>query len=96
MFKFWKLKMKKFTLFNIKWHTIRFIFWIFSIKTAHQEKKMAPQDCILQCCSAISLKKWLAHQEWALLVADGSPEAIARCGTFCMGDSTGARRRVSC
>jgi hypothetical protein len=33
--------MKKFTLFNNKWHPIRFIFWIFSTKTGGQAMKIA-------------------------------------------------------
>jgi len=39
MFNYWKLKMKKFTLFNIKWHPIRFIIWIFATKCDGQVMK---------------------------------------------------------
>lgn len=51
--------MKKFTLFNIKWHPIRFIFWIFSTKTIHQVQENALSHCKMQRAGLFLSKKWI-------------------------------------
>ena len=48
MFNKWKLEMKKFTLFNNKWHPIRFIFWIFSTKNVLHDMKLTLGNCKMQ------------------------------------------------
>ena len=50
--------MKKFTLFNNKWHPIRFIFWIFATKNDYQEMKIDPRYCKMQALMPVLLKKW--------------------------------------
>ena len=43
--------MKNFTLFNIKWHPIRFNFWIFAIKSDLKEIKTGSSNCKMQSLS---------------------------------------------
>jgi hypothetical protein len=66
MFKFWKRKMKKFTLFNNKWHPIRFIFWIFVTKTCLEDGLEPLFCCKMQPRGPVLLKKWILGSEMVL------------------------------
>ena len=50
--------MEKFTLFNNKYHPIRFIFWIFATKTHHLEAEKGLLNCKMQPRSRVLSKKW--------------------------------------
>ena len=49
--------MKKFTLFNNKWHPIRFIFWIFATKIPIQPLQIDVKNCKMQAFGPVLVKK---------------------------------------
>lgn len=67
--------MKKFTLFNIKWHPIRFIFWIFATKTSIEVKSKPLLSCKMQAIKAnfsILMKIMLWGSPWLCLLKRGT------------------------
>lgn len=55
--------MKKFTLFNIKWHPIRFVFLIFATEIVPQAMWKWPRDCKMQPARQVLLKKRIYSPE---------------------------------